>query len=220
VDASLAPPSSSRWNQFLDQRASLAKLVRLLVGNPDDAADLLQDVSLLILNHPTGPRDPTCFPAWCRALARNVAANHWRAANRRAAHTLFVDPGSVETETGLASPELMTVCREQLGPLRDLDAPSLELLIRRHIFGETATELARSYHCSPTAIRMKLKRLRRSARDAIVDAGPEAMVSDVHEQTTLGQSSRRRNAPECLRRVTCGGAQGVQRPQRHRPSTR
>jgi DNA-directed RNA polymerase specialized sigma24 family protein len=181
VEESPAPPSSARWTQFLDQRASLTRLVRLLVGNPDDAADLLQELSLLILNHPTGPRDPTCFPAWCRGLARNVAAIHWRAASRRAAHTLFVDPGSVETETSLTSPEHMTVCREQLGPLRDLDAPSLELLIRRHIFGETATELARSYRCSPAAIRMKLKRLRQSARDAIVDAGPGSMVSDAHK---------------------------------------
>lgn len=163
----LSAEAERRWRLFLSHRKSLARLVSLLVDNPDDAADVLQELGLIVLRHATGPRDPSSFHAWCRVLARNLAANHWRAAGRRAAFTLLVEPQSGDSDASAASPEQLITLREQLDHLAEFDNVSVELLMRRYILGETATEIANTLRCSPAAVRMRLKRLRTSIRRAI-----------------------------------------------------
>ena len=72
-----------RWELFLESRERLTRLAFHLVGNVEDAQDLVQDVGLRVLRHPTGPRDEACFQAWCKGLLRNSAADQRRTAGRR-----------------------------------------------------------------------------------------------------------------------------------------
>src|SRR5688572_32423784 len=72
-----------RWQLFVESRERLTRLAFHLIGNVEDAQDLVQDVGIRVLRHPTGPRDEACFQAWCKALLRNSAADHRRTVGRR-----------------------------------------------------------------------------------------------------------------------------------------
>jgi RNA polymerase sigma factor (sigma-70 family) len=146
---------------FMRHRVSLARFARKLVKDPEDARDLMQDLVILIIAHPTGPIDETCFHAWCRGLMRNVAAHHWRAKARRTERTSSVGLEICEfpEETSQHDPEVETELRQRLEALA-LDEVSFELLRRRYVLGETSGEIARSLGRSPDSVRMRLMRLR------------------------------------------------------------
>src|SRR4030095_8957551 len=77
-----------RWELFLESRERFAlppllpprdnhdspdpRLAFCLLGNIEDAEDLVQDTGLRVLRHPTGPRNEACFLAWCKGLVRNA----------------------------------------------------------------------------------------------------------------------------------------------------
>src|SRR5687767_8301368 len=89
-EAEVSMEEGRRSALFMRHRVSLARFARKLVKDPEDARDLMQDLVILIIAHPTGPIDETCFHAWCRGLMRNVAAHHWRAKARRTERTSSV----------------------------------------------------------------------------------------------------------------------------------
>jgi RNA polymerase sigma factor (sigma-70 family) len=159
---------AKRWALFLCHRRSLVRFAQRLVKNRDDAQDLVQDLGLLVVGHATGPRDEAHFCAWCRGLIRNIAVHHWRSKARRFDHAAPVGLKIIEypEDEERANPEDRAHFRKRLGVLSTLDDPSLELLRRRYVLGETSREIARSQRRSPDSVRMQLMRLRASLRDA------------------------------------------------------
>jgi RNA polymerase sigma-70 factor (ECF subfamily) len=160
--------SSRRVELLLQQRLGLLRFIRCLVNDADVAADLFQDVGLIILRHHTGPTDEDAFRSWSRGLARNMAAHYWRAEARRSAKVaraaeLLYEP-AVKTTSG--NPERQLELREALeASIGTLDEPARELILRRYLLGETATEVAETLRQSPAAVRMRLMRLRNVMRD-------------------------------------------------------
>jgi len=155
-----------RWELYSRHHASIERTARRLVGNSDDARDLVQEVSIRVLNHPTGPRAEECFQAWCYGLLRNAAADFRRSTHRRGQyHELVGDIEDYASREDGIDPELSTELREQLSErLGELDRFSYELLVRRYLYGETAAEIARKLSRSPTSVRMRLGRLRSKLR--------------------------------------------------------
>jgi RNA polymerase sigma factor (sigma-70 family) len=151
---------------FLHYRLALARFARRLVSDPEDAEDLLQDLVILVIAHPTGPTDENSFHAWCRGLMRNIAAHHWRKM-RRTERTAPVglDICDFAEETCHDDPELLTDVRKRLEAL-GMDEGSFDLLRRRYVLGETSGEIARSLGRSPDSVRMRLMRLRSILRGA------------------------------------------------------
>jgi RNA polymerase sigma-70 factor (ECF subfamily) len=150
-----------RWELFVDSRERLTRLAFLLVGNVEDAQDLVQDVGLRVLRHPTGPRDEACFQAWCRGLLRNSAAEHRRTAGRRPIELVGLGIDDYCARLTPVDPMLAFERRTKLfDHLVDLTPRSRQLLVRRYVLEQTATEIASDTQSSPAGVRMKLKRLR------------------------------------------------------------
>ena len=161
--------AARRWELYSRHHASIARTARRLVGNAEDAHDLTQEVTMRILNHPTGPRAEECFRAWCYGLLRNAAADFRRSTNRRGQyHELVGDMGDYAARETSIDPELSTELRRQLSDrLGELHRFSCELLVRRYLYGETAAEIARNLSRSPTSVRMRLGRLGSKLRQVL-----------------------------------------------------
>src|SRR6185503_15173853 len=144
---------------------SLMLYVRRLVGDAEIARDVMQNVSVTVLTAPDAPSDSPQFAAWCRGVARNVAAYERRV--RRRSQSMFPEE-DVENERPdpETNPEESTNSRKVLRSLvRELGADEFELLVRRYVLEEDSNELASDLEQSPAALRMRLMRLRAILRD-------------------------------------------------------
>lgn len=157
---------NDNFSQFLDCADSIARYIRRRVKSDDEAAELFQDVSILLLSNLGEPPAGQTFDAWCRGIARNVLAHHFRTQRRQASLLNRAEP---EGHTLLAQaprdPEHTFATRELLTRLlADIDERSRRLLVERYLMGRSADELADQAEQSPTSVRMKLMRLRGAVR--------------------------------------------------------
>jgi RNA polymerase sigma-70 factor, ECF subfamily len=170
---------SDNFSEFLDCAAAIARYIRRRVRDEDEAAELFQEVSLLLLGQLGEPPVGQNFDAWCRGIARNVLAHHFRKQRRQASLLNRAEP---EGHTLLAQaphdPEQTFATRELLTRLfADIDERSRCLMIERYLLGRSADEIAAQGEQSPTSVRMKLMRVRGAVRkgrpkaDSWVDSG-------------------------------------------------
>jgi RNA polymerase sigma-70 factor, ECF subfamily len=151
-----------RWLLFLGKEKSLRAYIRRRVSDPMEAEETFQDLSLVVLRHRTGPRDIESFGAWCYSLARNVLAHHFRNKRRRASLLSRVELESLVFETShRIDPERTASARQILEILSSrLGLEARDLLSQRYLLGESTEEIALRLEQSPTAVRMRLMRLR------------------------------------------------------------
>lgn len=161
-----------RWALFVESRDRFTRLAFQLLGNAEDAQDLMQELGLRVLRHPTGPRDEACFPAWCKALLRNSAVDHRRHAGRRPLELVGDGIDDYGARVTPVDPMLAFERRAKLEKhLHELDTSSYQVLVRRYVLGQTATEIASELKSSPAGVRMKLKRLRTKLKRLLPNLG-------------------------------------------------
>jgi len=158
--------SDERWSLFMGQANNLRGYIRRRIQNAAEAEEVFQDLSLLVVRHHTGPRDLEHFSAWCHSLARHVLAHHFRSKRRRANLLSRVELERIVFETShRIDPERAASARQQLRMMQDnLDPQARDLLSQRYLLGKSTQEIARRLEQSPTAIRMRLMRLRARAK--------------------------------------------------------
>lgn len=157
---------NDNFSQFLDCADSIARYIRRRVKNDDEAAELFQEVSILLLGQLGEPPAGQSFDGWCRGIARNVLAHHFRTQRRQASLLHRAEP---EAHTLLAQaphdPEHTFATRELLTRLfAEVDEHSRRLLVARYLMGHSADEIAEQAEQSPTSVRMKLMRVRGAVR--------------------------------------------------------
>jgi RNA polymerase sigma factor (sigma-70 family) len=154
---------------------SLMSYVRRLVGDSEIARDVMQNVSVTVLTAPEAPSNGAQFAAWCRGVARNVAA-HERRIRKRSQSYIAEEELDNEPSSPESSPEDSTNSRKVLRSLvRELGASEFELLVRRYVLEEDSNELANELDQSPAALRMRLMRLRAILRDRMMRVLPLAV---------------------------------------------
>jgi RNA polymerase sigma factor (sigma-70 family) len=144
---------------------SLMAYVRRLVGDSEIARDVMQNVSVTVLTAPETPLVDGQFAAWCRGVARNLAA-YERRTRRRSQSMIPEEEIEREPSDPETNPEESTNSRKVLRSLvGELEAGEFELLVRRYVLEEDSNELASDLEQSPAALRMRLMRLRAILRD-------------------------------------------------------
>lgn len=173
LDASKGKPAlrepvdiTDNFSQFLGCADSVARFIRRRVRSDDEAAELFQEVSILLLGQLGAPPAGQSFAAWCRGIARNVLAHHFRSQRRQAS---LLNRAGPEGHTLLAQaphdPEHTFATRELLTRLfAGVDDSSRSLLVARYLMGHSAHEIAEQAEQSPTSVRMKLMRVRGAVR--------------------------------------------------------
>ena len=157
--------ATDNFSQFMRCADGVSGYLRRRVRNPEVAAELFQEVSIVVLRHPGAPAEGQSFCAWFRGIARNAVAHHFRHQRRQASLLSRAEP---EAHSLLAQaphdPERSFEVRELLDHiLTGVDERSRKLMVERYLLGRSTKEIAHGAAQSPTAIRMKLMR----ARDAL-----------------------------------------------------
>lgn len=138
--------------------------LRELLEDPEMEAEAFQEVILRLLSSPTEPEDLATFADRSRRVAMDVAR---RVALSATDAPLDQEPLEQEPEDPWIDPEGAVDTREELELLlHNLGDDAKELLVRRYVLGENASELAFARSQSPAALRVRLMRLRSSARSA------------------------------------------------------
>jgi len=153
-----------QWKLLVDYMPALRDYVRRLVGDREAASEVFQEASLQILMSDGPIDDGERFLAWCRGVARYVAADHARA-RRRIDQELPFEDDLQDTPQPYTDPESHIDARKTLERAAvDFEPDSVELLVRRYVLGETGEELAGERAQSSAAVRMRLMRLRATLR--------------------------------------------------------
>jgi RNA polymerase sigma factor (sigma-70 family) len=142
---------------------TLAAFVRRRVGDRETVNEILQEVSLRALAG-EGPRDPDSFLSWSCGIARHVIGMEWRRRRRSRAEQSLEDPVVDEISDPLASPDQRCDARASLERAMGNDSESVALLLRRYLDNVSGKELASEMGLTPAALRMRLMRIRSSAR--------------------------------------------------------
>jgi RNA polymerase sigma factor (sigma-70 family) len=142
---------------------TLFAFVRRRVGDRETTNEILQEVSLRALAG-EGPKDPDSFLSWSCGIARHVIGMEWRRRRRVRAEQPLDDPIIDQIRDPVASPDQRCDARASLERAIGHDAESLTLLFRRYLDNVSGKELANEMGLTPAALRMRLMRLRSSAR--------------------------------------------------------
>ena len=170
-ERALSAEAVRRWEQFREDEELYRRAALRLLGNPQDAEDLVQEVGLRILRHPSGPRDHDCLKAWCFGMVRNTALEFRRSAARRC-RADHVELEHLEDHLHASQParEMDVDAQRVLHPETELDDLERELLVRRFVLEQNSSEIALAFRVSPPAVRMKLKRLLTKVRGLLGSA--------------------------------------------------
>ena len=137
----------------------LRSYVRALVDDAEASSDVFQEVILYLLGSADVPDDLAGFAAAARRRAIEIARGDLPANGEQQLQEEPLDPW--------LDPEHAVDTREALErAVHHLGDEARELLVRRYVLGENARELASGRAQSPAALRVRLMRLRSSARAA------------------------------------------------------
>jgi DNA-directed RNA polymerase specialized sigma24 family protein len=137
----------------------LRAYARSLVEDAELSNDIFQEVILRLLSAPNVPDDVLGFAEHGRQLAWELARRAPAPGGESQLEEEPLDPW--------LDPERAVDTREELQrAVHHLGDEARELLVRRYVLGENARELSSGRTQTPAAVRVRLMRLRSSARAA------------------------------------------------------
>jgi RNA polymerase sigma-70 factor (ECF subfamily) len=144
-----------------------------VVGRPDTAQDLTQEVFLRVTRAPLPEADAAGHRAWVFKIARNLVLNHLRDGYRHGQSVELVDVHA----TAPATQELAVAIRQALASLAEIDR---DVFLLRESAGLSYEEIAATCDLTVEAVRGRLRRTReqlRSTLDSQVTAARRGFVS-------------------------------------------
>jgi RNA polymerase sigma-70 factor, ECF subfamily len=133
-----------------------------LVGNPDDAADVTQDVYLRVVRKLGGFRHEASFTTWLNKVTTNVAMSALKRRSRR----ISVEGATVPPEAHDLAPdpaeraETIALARRLEELVARLPDTQRQVLVMRDIYGQSTDEVADAMGISPGAVKVRLFRAR------------------------------------------------------------
>jgi RNA polymerase sigma factor (sigma-70 family) len=154
-------------------RSNFAARIRRRVPDDADRADLLQEVSLIVIRCPIDFTDARHFSNWCKGVIDHTVRRWQRSHVRRKRRELEAGEAASYQQVRVEDPELRAANKELvLRALAAVDDQDFGLLVARYVDCFTAEELAEIGSENPAAIRMRLSRLRDAARRALDPTEP------------------------------------------------
>jgi RNA polymerase sigma-70 factor (ECF subfamily) len=143
---------------FDAHKDGLCRYLTRIVGQPDAARDLTQEVFLRVSRTPVPDATADGQRAWIFRIARNLALNHLRDSRRRPATTALVDVGRSGTQ------ELSVAVQQALEALPELDR---DVFLLKESAGLAYEEIAAACEITPDAVRSRLHRARQQLRASL-----------------------------------------------------
>lgn len=143
---------------FAAHRDGLTRYLTRVVGHPDTARDLTQEVFLRVARSGIPAETGAGHRAWVFKIARNLALNHLRDARRQPGFTTVADP------SGQGTQELSAALQQALATLTDVDR---DVFLLRELAGLGYDEIAVASDLSVDAVRSRLHRARQLLREQL-----------------------------------------------------
>ena len=140
-----------------------------LVGNPDDAADVTQDVYLRVVRKLGGFRHEASFSTWLNRVTTNVAMSTLKRRTRRFA----VEGAAVPADTRDPAPEpaeraeSVALARHLERLVAELPEGQRQVLVLRDVYGQSTEEVANAMGLTPGAVKVRLFRARERLKAAL-----------------------------------------------------
>ena len=143
---------------FAEHQRGVFRYLCRIVGQPDAARDLTQEVFLRVARAGVPDTTEGGRRAWVFRIARNLALNHLRDGHRR--------PQSVELgdSAAPATQELAAALQQALAALPDVER---DIFLMRETAGLSYDEIAVACELSVDAVRSRLHRARQQLRQAL-----------------------------------------------------
>lgn len=143
---------------FAEHREGLTRYLTRIVGQPETARDLTQEVFVRVTRAGVPQDDGNCRRAWVFKIARNLALNHIRDQQRQPSTTAMVDVAQNGTQ------ELAAAVNQALTALQDLDR---DVFLLRESAGLGYDEIAAACELTTDAVRNRLHRARQQLRESL-----------------------------------------------------
>jgi RNA polymerase sigma factor (sigma-70 family) len=141
----------------------LRAFVRRRVEDREATNEILQEVSLRALSG-EGPLDRASFVSWSCGIARHVIGTEWRRRRRVREEQPIDGPDLDDIRDPVSPTDQRFDARASLRRAIGDDIEGVALLFRRYLDGVSGKELATELGLTPSALRMRLMRIRSSAR--------------------------------------------------------
>ena len=148
---------------MMRERVKLLGYTRALVGNPQTAEDILQQMAVLAIQKSTQIQDKAHFLGWMRTTAKHLAFNQNRK-DRKEAKALNPQVIDMLAETSQKIDNITTdtLTRKLEDCLRQLTPRARDLLRMRYIEGSSSAEISRQLQQKNTTIYQAISRARQS----------------------------------------------------------
>ena len=145
---------------FEKARRHLLEKARSLLGNTEDAEDVLQDVFVKLWQQPQ-ELPPKEMVSLMTTAVRNQSIDELRRRRKRSTETIDELPDAIseDVEEQDVFPEVERIINAALTPLQQ------DILRRHDMEGESYESIAETLHMQPTAVRMQLSRARKTIRE-------------------------------------------------------
>jgi len=154
---------------FRTHQQRIVRLCRMLLGNPDDADEVSQEVFLKMLGQREHGPEPADWRAWLTRVAINACHDRhrsgwWKWWRRDGRELLDTDLTARDTVHDAISHEQTDALWRAF---RKLTARQQEVFILRQVEGWSTREAAESLELSEQAVKLQLFRATRRLRDAL-----------------------------------------------------
>jgi RNA polymerase sigma-70 factor (ECF subfamily) len=143
---------------YADHQAGVFRYLRRVVGAPEAARDLTQEVFLRVSRAGVPDSTPVGRRAWVFKIARNLALNHVRNGHRRPTMVDVADPVAPATQ------ELSVALSSAIAALPALDR---DVFLLREAAGLRYDEIAGACDITESMVRTRLHEARQALRAAL-----------------------------------------------------
>ena len=143
---------------FALHRQGVFRYLCRVVGRPEAAQDLTQEVFLRVTRAAVPAADAAGHKAWVFSIARNLGLNYLRDGRRRGQAVELLESPLPATQ------DMALSIRDALAALTDVDR---EIFLLREASGLSYDEIALACELSVEAVRGRLRRARESLRESL-----------------------------------------------------
>lgn len=159
VEAAKRGDSEAFESLIAETHKAVYGLVYRLVGNHDDAADVMQDTYLRIWRSLRSYRGDAAFVTWAYRIAANAAMTHLKRRSREAEPVDPADLAPLERAPAQAEEPPESEAIDQA--LARLPAQMRTVLVLKDVYGFSLAEIAKQVGATEGAVKVRVFRARR-----------------------------------------------------------
>ncbi len=156
-------------NRVLPSKNKLFRFALRLIGNAEEAEDIVQDVLIKVWNGREKMHQIDNWEAWCMRLTKNLSLDRLRAQNRKPTDTMY--EGFEATQDGLSphdKTELIESMQQVNKLMASLPEKQRQVMHLRDVEGYSYNEICEILELGMNQVKVSLFRARSAIREKLI----------------------------------------------------